>query len=101
LKKAGVWNNLLDRVAGGEDVRSTLALVERGADAGIVYQTDVTESSRVRIAFAIDPTLHKPIEYPVALLERSRANTNAVRFFEYLGLTTAAQEFRKAGFTVK
>src|SRR5262249_45046139 len=40
LRKAGMWERVEPKVVGGEDVRATLAFVEQGADAGIVYLTD-------------------------------------------------------------
>lgn len=99
LKKAGVWDRVKDRVVGGTDVRVTLQLVEQGADAGMVYHTDAVVSKRVRIAFEVDPKLHRPIEYPLLLIKRPPAvKASARQFFDYLTWEDAAAVFRQAKF---
>lgn len=98
LRKAGVWERVAPKVVGGEDVRATLAFVERGASAGIVYFTDTVGNSKVRVAMAIDPTLHPPIEYPLVLIEKPRMNPAASRFYDYLLSPPAAAIFEAAKF---
>jgi molybdate transport system substrate-binding protein len=100
LGKAGVWEQVKDKVIGGDDVRATLAFVERGADAGIVYKTDALGSSKVRIAFEIDPALHKPIEYPLVLIRREADHEAAEEFYQYLASEQVAEAFRRAQFVV-
>jgi len=69
LDHAGVWPALEPRIIRAMNVRAALALVERGeADAGIVYATDAAGSDAVRIAFEIEPSLHRPILYEGAVL---------------------------------
>jgi molybdate transport system substrate-binding protein len=79
LKKAGVWQRVEGKIVGGEDVRATLAFVERGASAGIVYFTDPIGDSKVRVALEIGPDLHRPIEYLLVLIKREPANPAAVK----------------------
>ncbi len=99
LRKAGVWEQVQDRVVGGADVRVTLQLVEQGADAGLVYLTDTIGNNRVRVALEVDPALHGPIEYPLALLRRPGGiKPEARRFYEHLRSAQAADVFRKAKF---
>jgi molybdate transport system substrate-binding protein len=93
-----VWSAVQDRVVGGEDVRATLTLVERGADAGIVYATDVVGVSRVKVLFAVPPTLHRPIAYPLVLVKRPTIRPEAQRFYDYLLSDKAAERFRQAQF---
>lgn len=100
LKRVGVWEQLKDRVVGGSDVRVTLQLVERGADAGLVYLTDTIDNSRVRVALEVEPGLHKPIEYPLVLIKRDSIKPAARRFYEQLGSAKAAAVFEKAKFTM-
>ena len=51
LEKLGVWAAVSPHVVGADNVRSALALVERGvAPLGIVYATDAKASPKVRIA---------------------------------------------------
>lgn len=98
LRRAGVWKVVEPKVVGGDDVTATLAFVERGAAAGVVYLTDTIGNSKVRLAFEIDPTLHAPIEYPLALIRREPSAPEATRLYEYLLSATAAAIFRKAQF---
>lgn len=100
LRSAGVWQQVEPKLIGGEDVRATLAFVERGAAAGIVYRTDTMGNSRVRIALEIDPNLHRPIEYPLVLTKRAIGKPQALQLYEYLGSAEAAAEFRMANFLV-
>jgi molybdate transport system substrate-binding protein len=100
LRKAGVWERVESKVIGGEDVRATLAFVEQGADAGIVYVTDAMASSKVRVAFEIDSGLHRPIEYPLVLTTNGAKREGALRLYEHLSSEEAAEVFRKARFQV-
>jgi molybdate transport system substrate-binding protein len=102
LKKAGVWDQVEGRVVGGIDVRATLQFVERGeAEAGVVYSTDVLGQPRVRVAVQIDPKLHDPIRYPLALLRRDPIKDGARRFYDYLASEKCALVFERAGFGVE
>lgn len=100
LRAAGVWQQVEEKSVGGEDVRATLAFVERGASAGIVYVTDTVGNSKVRVALEVDPERHRPIEYPLILTKRGADEPGARQLYEYLGSPEAAAEFRKAGFRV-
>jgi molybdate transport system substrate-binding protein len=100
LNKAGVWQRVEKKVIGGEDVRATLAFVERGASAGIVYATDPIGTSKVRVALEIAPDLHSPIEYPLVLIKRPSMNPGAAKLYEYMRSEPAKAVFRKAGFEV-
>jgi len=100
LRQASVWEQVEDKIVGGEDVRAALAFVEQGASAGIVYLTDTIGNSRVRVAFRIDPRLHRPIEYPLVLIKRDPMRPGSVKLYEYLGTESATAEFRKAKFEI-
>ncbi len=81
----------------GQDVRVTLAYVERGeADAGIVYASDAKTSSRVRVVAEINAQDHGPIVYPAILLHTE--NSSARRFFHYLQTDRAKSIFESYGF---
>jgi molybdate transport system substrate-binding protein len=99
-EKVAIWDQVKDRVAGGDDVRATLAHVEKGADAGFVYRTDTIGNSRVKIALEVDPQLHRPIEYPLILIKRPQIKENARKFYAYLRSDKAAAIFRQARFEV-
>ncbi|HZY84755.1 MAG TPA: molybdate ABC transporter substrate-binding protein [Gemmataceae bacterium] len=101
LKKAGVWGRVKDRVREGGDVRAALTFVARGeAEAGIVYATDATATSQVRVALEVPEELHEPVRYPLVLLRAADAKPEARAFYDYLGGEKAAAVFRRAGFQV-
>lgn len=73
LTALGVWPSVAAKVARGENVRSALALVERGeAPLGIVYATDARASDGVQVVGTFPARSHAPIRYPLARLKDSR-----------------------------
>jgi len=91
----------LNRIVVGDDVRVTLAYVERGeVDAGIVYETDALITDKVKQVFAFPADSHKPIRYPLVLLKAGKGNTAAGKFYDYLGSSDATNVFKKYGFTL-
>ena len=97
---------LLDRlstagkIARGQDVRVTLAYVERGeAEAGIVYATDVRAASGVEIAYTFSPATHDEIAYVLVLLKSGKGNESARRFFEFLQSDAADPSYTRHGFS--
>jgi molybdate transport system substrate-binding protein len=101
LTRAGVWEQVKDRVLDAANVRAALAYVARGeAEAGIVYATDAAGEERVRVAFTIPAELHEPIRYPLVLVRRDGIRPEAKRLLDYLLSPPAAEVFRKVGFGV-
>lgn len=73
LTALGVWSQVANRIARGENVRTALMLVARGeAPLGIVYATDVRVTEGVRIVGAFPTGSHAPILYPLARLTTGR-----------------------------
>ena len=100
LKSLGLWDAVAGRVVSGENVRVTLAYVERGeAEAGIVYATDARISGRVRQVSEFGPGTHDPVRYPLVLLKAGQGHPAARRFYEFLQSPRAAAVFQKYGFT--
>lgn len=84
LRNMGLWDILASRLAPGENVRASLALVERGeASLGIVYASDAQSSERVRVVETIDEQMHPAIVYYAALAIGSR-HEDARAFLDYL-----------------
>ncbi len=80
-------------------MRQTLLFVARGeAEAGFVYLTDTIGNARVRVAYEVPADLHRPIEYPLVVLQQGASNPAAVEFGEYLASPSAAEVFRAAKF---
>ncbi|WP_344703953.1 molybdate ABC transporter substrate-binding protein [Halomonas cibimaris] len=66
----GEWDALAPRLARASDVRSALALVERGeTPAGVVYQTDARASDGVTTLGLFPLATHDAIVYPAAVID--------------------------------
>lgn len=82
------------------NVRQVLQFVESGnAQAGIVYATDAKTSTKVKVVQVIDDKLHKPIVYPIAVLQKSANPTSAKSYLEFLSSEPAKTIFEKHGFS--
>ncbi len=98
LTTLGLWRAVSPRLARADNVRSALALVERGeAPVGIVYATDAAITEGVRIAASLPVESHSPIAYPVAIV--AGAERHAVRaLFAFMTSDAAAAIFARFGF---
>ena len=100
LENLGAWAGVKDKVAQADSVRAALLLVSRGeAPLGIVYATDAAADPNVKVLGAFPEGSHPPIVYPVAILKDSK-NADARAFLDFLRGPTAAEAFKKQGFTV-
>ncbi|MSP61126.1 MAG: molybdate ABC transporter substrate-binding protein [Myxococcales bacterium] len=100
LESAGVWAQLEERVIAGDNVRTTLAWVARGAvPAGVVYATDALVEPRVKVAFAFPSSSHPAIVYPAAVIRASQRSDEAKRFLAFCRGPEARAIFAAAGFT--
>ena len=87
------------KIARGQDVRSTLAYVERGeAEAGIVYSTDLPTAKNIETVDEFDPQTHDEIAYILVLLRHADGNAAAKDFYEFLASSQADAVWRKFGF---
>jgi molybdate transport system substrate-binding protein len=98
LTKLGVWDAVSSHVAGADNVRSALALVERGeAPYGIVYATDAYASKGVKIVGVFPENSHAPITYPIAVLTAS-TSADAEGFRRFLISGSGKAIFKRFGF---
>lgn len=98
LTRLGVWPQVSARIARGENVRATLALVARGeAPLGIVYATDARAAPGVRAVGMFPASSHAPITYPVATLATS-GSREAEGFRRFLLSPEGKAVFRRFGF---
>lgn len=99
LEKRGVWSRVSGRVLPGVDVRAALAAVEfAGAQAGIVYRTDVARSKKARIVHTVPMEEGPKISYPLAVVV-GRANEKHSRAFaDFLASQGARKPFEDVGF---
>jgi molybdate transport system substrate-binding protein len=100
LEKLGVWEAVSGQVAQAENVRAALALVATGeAAAGIVYATDASAETKVKVIGTFPADSHPPIVYPVAQTAGSK-DENTSAFLACLASPKAADIFKAEGFTV-
>jgi molybdate transport system substrate-binding protein len=101
LSRLGVWDAVASHVAGADNVRSALALVERGeAPYGIVYATDAHASKAVNIVGIFPESSHAPITYPIAVLTAS-TSPDADAFRRFLISGAGKVIFKRYGFRPK
>jgi len=101
LTRLGAWDAVASHVAGADNVRSALALVERGeAPYGIVYATDAYASKAVKIVGIFPESSHAPITYPIAMLTAS-ASPDADGFRRFLLSGAGKAIFKHYGFQPK
>lgn len=98
LVSLGVWDSVRRKTARTRDVRSALALVERGeSPLGIVYRSDTTNNRRVRLLDSFPPDSHPAISYPLAILKSGDGGA-ARRLYDYLFSASAGEIFIRHGF---
>lgn len=101
LEKLGIWDKIQDRVVVAKDVKATLAYVEQGAvEAGFVYKSDAEQAKTSSIRVEIDPSLHDPIVYPMAIVSASKNKEQAKKFEAFLKTDQAKGIFEKYGFKI-
>lgn len=99
LQSFGLWDASLKNLAFSGNVRTTLALVERGeAAAGIVYETDALILPELKIAGIFPPNSHPSIVYPLAMVKQQRSKA-VEDFFNFLFSPEASQVFLRHGFS--
>ncbi len=100
LEKLGLWNQVAERIAPAKDVRSGLALVERGeCPLGIVYASDSVVTDKVRIAGVFPKSSHPNIDYPVAVIQKANV-AEARKFVAFLSAPEARAIWKKFGFEI-
>ena len=96
LEYLGVWEAVHTSLAPTNNVRTTLALVERGeAPLGIVYLSDAQVSDKVKIIYRFAPTSHQAIDYPIVTLSQTKS---VKQFSAYLQSEVAKNTVRQYGF---
>ncbi len=101
LDKANLWQQLQPKLVFGNNVRSALTYVAtENAEAAFVYRSDALSEDKVHIGMEIDPSLHDPIRYPMAVLKNSKHPELARDFLKFIESPAAKDRFRQAGFLV-
>ena len=97
LTHFGWWGSLKQRLVETQDVRATLAFVERGeCAAGIVYESDVHSSDKVQIAGVFPEHSHASIVYAIAWVSGTQDRNGD--YWQFLQSKAAQAVFEKHGF---
>lgn len=98
LENLGMWQEIKDRIAPAKDVRAGLALVERAeTPLGLVYESDVASSDKVRVIGVFPQGSHPDIVYPAAVIAAGDIDA-AGDFIKFLLTPEALAIFKKYGF---
>jgi molybdate transport system substrate-binding protein len=98
LLHLGLWRTLQPKLVFTGDVRQALIDVETGnAEAGLVYDTEVRLSSKLRVAAFAPAGSHSPILYPAAVIHGPRSDA-ARGFLDFLSSPEAQALFARHGF---
>ncbi len=99
LENLGHWNAVGNRIAGAENVRVALTLVERGeAPFGIVYGTDAKSSPRVAVVGMFPAGSYPPVTYPAAIVAKRDAKP-ARDFIAFLSSAEGKAILQRFGFS--
>ena len=100
LMTLGVWSEVAPLVAQTDNVRAALKLVAIGeAPLGIVYESDATAESGIRVVGTFPEDSHAPILYPAAILNEANG-PEARALLDYLSGPKAREIFLRHGFTL-
>ncbi|MBD8497343.1 molybdate ABC transporter substrate-binding protein [Paenibacillus sp. CAU 1523] len=101
LTHAQLWESLQAKTVQAKDVRQVLQYVEtENVEAGFVYKTDALSSSKVKIAFSVDPNSYTPVQYPIGIVKSSKHSKESEAFYTYLQSKEALDVFVKYGFSI-
>jgi molybdate transport system substrate-binding protein len=99
LQSIGIWPDIARKVVPAGSVRLALAAVESGgADAAIVYHTDVAMAAHAREALLIPAGEGPRIVYPAAIVRAGKNHEGGRRFLAFLQMPAAVAVFTRAGF---
>ena len=100
LERVGLWTTLQPKLLPLANVRAALGAAESGgADAAIVYESDVASGRRVDLALVINGPDAPKIVYPAAIVARARQRDAAVKFLSFLRGPEAGKIFTRYHFT--
>lgn len=99
LENLGLWNAVAGRIAGAENVRVALTLIERGeAPLGIVYGTDAKTSPRVVVVGTFPAGSYPPVTYPAAIVAKRDAKPSR-DFVAFLSSAEGKAILQRFGFS--
>jgi molybdate transport system substrate-binding protein len=102
LRKAGVEQQLEQKLVKAKDVRECLMYAERGeVDGAFVYKTDAMQAKQAGILFTVPEGLYPRVTYPMGLTLTGARSKDAEAFYRYLQSGYAKAVLDKFGFAQK
>ncbi|MBN1477270.1 molybdate ABC transporter substrate-binding protein, partial [Candidatus Sumerlaeota bacterium] len=100
LRAVGIWDALEPRLILAENAPQIAAYLRRDeVDAAILFATDVMPlSDSARTLLEIDPRLHSPIRYTIAVVSESERPEAAANLVDFLCSPEALPTLRSHGF---
>jgi molybdate transport system substrate-binding protein len=101
LRSQRLLSKVMPRAVLLDNPRAVLAAVDSGqADAGVVYQSDLSAARAVRLAYRVPNRDCPPIRYPFAITSRAAYDDGAREFWKFLRSEQATERFRSEGFVI-
>jgi len=99
LKSSGTWETVKDKIVLCEHVRQVVDYTARNeVDAGMVFQTDASDSKDVEIIAEAPEQSHKPVLYVIAAIKGSKQEALAKEFISLLLSDEGRKILKKYGF---
>lgn len=99
LQKAGIWEQVKNKLVYGKNIADTLAYVESGnAEAGIVALS-LVKTSDVHFQL-INEAMHEPIQQAVAVMKATKHREAAKQFVAFLNSSEGREIMKKYGFSI-
>lgn len=98
----GNWDAIKNIMVQSQDVRQSLDWVVTGnAECATVYKTDAyVEKDKVKIVAVAPDESHKPINYPIAVIKKSKDKKEVIEYYDFLKSEGAKKVYEKYGFVV-
>ena len=101
LSSLELYKKIDSKLIFGKNTRQIVFYVETGnVDAGLVYETDVRISEKVKIVDTASESYHSPIIYPVSVIRNSKYPEEAKKFTEFLFSEEVKNIFQNYGFSL-
>jgi molybdate transport system substrate-binding protein len=101
FKYLGITEQVKPKLVYTRSALEIVNFVESGnVDVGIVHDTTVTASEKVKVVAIAPPTSHSPVIYPVAILNNSKNQAAAKSFVQFLFSQQVRPLYKNHGYTV-
>lgn len=97
LQKAGIWDQVKDKLVYGKNISDTVSYITTGnAEAGIIAQS-LAKPNETRFVL-IDTSLYEPLNQAIAVIHGTNQEKLARQFIQYLNSPEGRQILQKYGY---